>query len=160
MASLQLFHTSGKDVFMLSPKIDVSGAKVLVVDDMPANLDVIYKSLRTEGYQVLVATDGETGLKVAEQEKPDLVLLDVMLPGLDGFEVCEKMKADAGMQDIPVIFITAQYDMPDVAKAYQMGAADYVRKPFLKEEIMVRIRTQLENVFLDRALTEEKARRE
>lgn len=143
---------------MLSPKIDLKDAKVLVVDDMPANLDVIYKSLRTEGYQVLVATDGETGLKVAAQEKPDLILLDVMLPGLNGFEVCERLKAESDLQDIPVVFITGQYEMPDVARAYEMGAVDYVRKPFLKVEMMVRIRTQLENVFFARNWAEGNAR--
>jgi len=143
---------------MLSPKIDLKDAKVLVVDDMPANLDVIYKSLRTEGYQVLVATDGETGLKVAAQEKPDLILLDVMLPDLNGFEVCERLKAEPDLQDIPVVFITGQYEMLDVARAYEMGAVDYVRKPFLKAEIMVRIQTQLENVFLARSLGVGKAR--
>jgi len=136
-------------------KIDLNHAKILIVDDLPVNIDVLYKALRAEGYQVLAATDGATALKVVAQERPDLVLLDVMMPpGINGFEVCVQLKADPDVQDIPVIFLTAVEETPMVVKGFELGGVDYVTKPFKFEEVLVRIRTHLEHVFLTRALAD------
>jgi DNA-binding NtrC family response regulator len=140
---------------MPQSKIDLYQAKILIVDDLPVNIDVLYKSLRAEGYQVLAATDGATALKVVAQERPDLVLLDVMMPlGINGFEVCAQLKANPDVQDIPVIFLTAVEETPMVVKGFELGGVDYVTKPFKFEEVLVRIRTHLEHAFLTRALAE------
>lgn len=139
---------------MIDIPIDLTNAKLLIVDDVPTNLDVIYQSLQDEGYEVFVATDGETALEVVAQEHPDLVLLDVMMPGIDGFEVCRRLKAKAQMWHMPVIFLTAQHETKGVVKGFQVGGVDYVTKPFQKEEVLVRIRTHLEHAFLARALVQ------
>lgn len=134
--------------------IDLTNAKLLIVDDVPTNLDVIYQSLQDEGYEVFVATDGETALEVVAREHPDLVLLDVMMPGIDGFEVCRRLKANAQVGQIPVIFLTARHETDGVVQGFQAGGVDYVTKPFQKEEVLVRIRTHLEYAFLARALVQ------
>lgn len=139
----------------MNEKLNLTDAKLLVVDDLPANIDVLYQALRAEGYQVLAATDGETALGVVAQEKPDLVLLDVMMPpGMDGFEVCRRLKANADVADVPVIFLTAIGETPMLVKGFEAGGVDYVTKPFQFEEVLVRIRTHLEHTFLTRALAE------
>jgi len=116
---------------------------ILIVDDRPDNLKVLGDILKSEGYKVRPVTSGAFALQVAEKEKPDLVLLDIMMPGLDGFEVCACLKADPGLMDIPVIFISALNDTSDIVKALSMGGADYITKPFQTEEVKARVRTQL-----------------
>jgi len=140
---------------MHNANIDLTGAKLLIVDDQPANLDVLYKSLRTAGYQVLAATDGASALQAALQEQPDLILLDIMMPpGIDGLEVCRRLKADPNTQNIPVIFLTAAEETPGVIRGFEAGGVDYVTKPFQFAEVLMRIRTHLEHTFLTRALAE------
>jgi PAS domain S-box-containing protein len=128
--------------------IDLSGAKVLMVDDTPANIDVLRKVLSIEGYRLSFANSGEKALKIVERAIPDLILLDVMMPGMDGFETCRHLKADEKTQDIPIIFITAKTDMEDLVEGFKAGAVDYITKPFRQEEVCMRVRTHLQTRIL------------
>ncbi|GJL78899.1 MAG: hypothetical protein NPINA01_18880 [Nitrospinaceae bacterium] len=121
----------------------VLGNKVLIVDDTPANIDVLRKTLEPEGYELSVATSGESALKIASHFKPDLILLDIMMPGIDGYETCRRLKRDAGNKDIVVIFISAKNETKDVVKGFSMGAVDYINKPFHHEEVCARVRTHI-----------------
>ena len=132
--------------------LDLTGSKILVTDDVPANLDVLFQALDAEGYNVHVAADGPTALRVAQQSQPDLILLDVMMPGIDGYETCRRLKAQTALEDIPVIFLTARDDLEGLVEGFQCGGVDYVTKPFKKEEVLVRIRTHLERALLARRL--------
>jgi two-component system sensor histidine kinase/response regulator len=116
---------------------------VLVVDDNPTNLSVLVNLLRDVGLRVLVATDGESAIEQIEYVKPDLILLDVMMPGIDGFETCQQLKANVDTAKIPIIFMTALSETVDKVRGFSLGAVDYVTKPFEHEEVLVRIRTHL-----------------
>ena len=139
---------------MTDVNLDLKGRKILVTDDVPANLDVLFQALDSEGYNVHVASDGVTALEVAEHSMPDLILLDVMMPGIDGYETCRRLKADGKLADIPVIFLSARDDIEGIVEGFQAGGADYVTKPFKKEEVLARIRTHLERALLARDLAE------
>ncbi|MEI6682559.1 MAG: response regulator [Bacteroidota bacterium] len=117
--------------------------EILVVDDRPDNLKVLGDILKGEGYKVRPVTTGAFALQVAAKEKPDLVLLDIMMPGLDGFEVCSRLKADPELKDVPIIFISALNETSDIVRALSVGGADYITKPFQTEEVKARVRTQL-----------------
>lgn len=121
-----------------------AGRTILIVDDNPANLSVIVDHLEEDGLQVSVAQGGEEALKRAQFVKPDLVLLDVMMPGIDGFETCRRLKANAATRDIPVIFMTALTDIHEKVAAFAAGGVDYVSKPFQVEELLARVRTHLD----------------
>jgi DNA-binding NtrC family response regulator len=129
-------------------------ATVLVVDDIAANRNVLSKTLEEEHYEVLLAPDGETALKVSRKAKPDIILLDVMMPGLDGFETCRRLKADAMTSCIPVIFISAQNETKSMVSGFQAGGVDYITKPFQAEEVLIRVRTHLLNHRLTREVVE------
>jgi signal transduction histidine kinase len=116
---------------------------ILIIDDTPANLDVIAKGFERDGVRVVVAQDGEEGLGRATFVHPDLILLDVMLPGIDGFEVCRRLQQDEDTRDIPVIFMTALLDIDSKVAAFKAGAVDYVTKPFQIDEVAVRAWTHL-----------------
>lgn len=116
---------------------------VLVVDDNPTNLSVLVNLLRDVGLRVLVATDGESAIEQIEYIKPDLILLDVMMPGIDGFETCQRLKANVETAKIPIIFMTALSETVDKVRGLSLGAVDYITKPFEHEEVLVRIRTHL-----------------
>ncbi len=116
---------------------------VMIVDDTPANIGVLFDSLSDLGYKVLVAKDGESGLSKIRQEFPDLVLLDVMMPGTDGFEVCRELKKDEATKDIPIVFMTALTDTEEKIRAFDAGAVDYVTKPFQTEEVNARVETHI-----------------
>ena len=133
-------------------EIDLTDCKVLIVDDLPANLDVLSQALEDRGYNVLVATSGLIALKVAERTKPDLILLDVMMPEMDGLETCKRLKADPEKHDIPVIFLTAKTEMEDVIRGFEFGAVDYVTKPFNSTELLARVETHLKIHRLQKAL--------
>ena len=139
---------------MNKSNIDLTGAKILAVDDVPANLDVLSQSLEADGYNVLVATSGEAALDLITRIAPDLILLDVMMPGIDGFETCRRLKANAETEGIPVIFLTARSELEGVLEGFQAGGIDYISKPFQKEEVLIRIRTHLERTRLALALAE------
>jgi serine phosphatase RsbU (regulator of sigma subunit) len=127
-----------------APPADAGQKKtLLVVDDAPANIQVVQSILKDE-YKIRVATSGEKALElVKSQPHPDLILLDVVMPGLDGYEVCEQLKADPETRDIPVIFLTGLTDVDDETKGLQIGAVDYIRKPFTPAIVKARVRTQL-----------------
>ena len=114
---------------------------ILLVDDNATNLSILVKSLSEAGYKVRVAQDGESAIAQIPYAKPDLILLDVMMPGIDGFETCRRLKAVPETQAIPVIFITALSDVFDKVKGFQVGAVDYITKPFEIEEALVRVST-------------------
>jgi two-component system sensor histidine kinase/response regulator len=116
---------------------------ILIVDDTPANLSVLVDTLSEAGYHLMVAEDGEDALAQTTHTKPDLILLDVMMPGLDGFETCGRLKAAAGTRDIPVIFMTALNETAEKVRAFNAGAVDYITKPIQHEEALARISTHL-----------------
>jgi len=116
---------------------------ILIVDDIPDNLRVLGGILKVEGYKIRPVLNGELALQVAEKEKPDLILLDIMMPGLDGYEVCRRLKENSGLKDIPVIFISALSDTNDLVKAFESGGVDYITKPFQAAEVSVRVATHL-----------------
>jgi diguanylate cyclase (GGDEF)-like protein/PAS domain S-box-containing protein len=119
------------------------GRTILIVDDIPANLAIAVDYLEDSGFNVMVAQDGEEGIERAQLIQPDLILLDVMMPGIDGFETCRRLKKIENTRDIPVIFMTALADTSDKVKAFAAGAVDYVSKPFQIEELLARIKTHL-----------------
>ncbi|MEB3294921.1 MAG: response regulator [Synechococcales bacterium] len=126
--------------------------KVLLVDDNPTNLKVLNESLRGEGWTTLVAIDGESAIEQTEYAKPDLILLDVMMPGIDGFETCRRLKANTETQLIPIIFMTALSDTVDKVRGLSLGAVDYITKPFQQEEVIARAKLHLQLYQLTRAL--------
>jgi DNA-binding NtrC family response regulator len=127
---------------------------VLVVDDTPTNVGVLLEMLSREGCRVLVARDGDSALEQAQYGTPDLILLDVMMPGIDGFETCRRLKRDVRTAGIPVIFMTALGDLEDKVKGFEAGGCDYVVKPFEHEEVLARVRTHLQLEALRRELSE------
>ena len=116
---------------------------ILLVDDTPTNLEILVQVFDKQGYEVFVATDGESALEQVPSTKPDLILLDVMMPGLDGFETCLRLKANPATANIPVIFMTALAETNDKVKGFQTGAVDYVTKPIQHEEVLARVKTHL-----------------
>ncbi|MEG4441169.1 response regulator [Microcoleus sp. AT9_B5] len=127
---------------------------IQIVDDNQTNLDVLFELLRNYGFKVLVALDGESAIEQIEYIHPDLILLDIMMPGIDGFETCQRLKADPSTQDIPIIFMSALSDTPDKVKGFQTGAVDYITKPFQHEEVLSRIQTHLTIRSLQKKLEE------
>ncbi len=117
--------------------------KVLLVDDNATNLDVLRNTLSPEGYQLAVARDGKKALDIVTGFQPDLILLDIMMPGMDGYQVCEQLKADEKNVDIPIIFITAKIEPADILKGFAVGCVDYMTKPFNRAEVCARVNTQL-----------------
>ena len=116
---------------------------ILIVDDIPANLKVLGGILKEEGYKIRPVLNGKLALQVAEKEKPDLILLDIMMPDMDGYEVCRQLKINPELKDIPVIFISALNDTKDIVNAFALGGVDYISKPFQAEEVSARIATHL-----------------
>jgi two-component system, NtrC family, sensor kinase len=117
---------------------------ILVVDDTPTNLQVLFDLLSEQSYRVAIAKNGETALQRLRSYLPDLILLDVMMPGIDGFETCQRLKAEPATRDIPVMFMTALSDSVDKVKGLNLGAIDYITKPIQHEEVLARIRIQLQ----------------
>lgn len=118
-------------------------ATILIVDDTPTNLGLMVGHLEAQGYRVLIAQDGEEGLQRAELTHPDVILLDVMMPGLGGFEVCRRLKSRSSTREIPVIFMTSLTDTRDKVAGFTAGAVDYVTKPLQADEVIVRIEAHL-----------------
>jgi PAS domain S-box-containing protein len=116
---------------------------ILIVDDMPANLGVLVDNLEAVGHRVLVAQDGEEALKRASRMRPDLILLDVVMPGLDGFEACRRLKAAESTRDIPVLFMTCLGEVADKLVGFETGGVDYITKPFEIAEVLARVKTHL-----------------
>lgn len=125
---------------------------VLLVDDNPNNLKVLSEAVQGCGWKALMATDGESALEQTEYAHPDLILLDVMMPGIDGFETCRRLKANPITQNTPVIFMTALSDATDKVKGLEIGAVDYITKPFQHEEVIARLKLHLKISHLTRTL--------
>jgi DNA-binding response OmpR family regulator/DNA-binding CsgD family transcriptional regulator len=133
---------------------------LLVVDDVPANLAMLIDAAGAAGFRVLLAESGERALKLAAKAKPDLILLDVNMPGIDGLETCRRLKADAATCEIPVIFVTALDDVLDKVAGLEAGGVDYVTKPLQPAEVLARVRVHLELRRLRAELEEEVRKRE
>ena len=118
-------------------------ADILLVDDTPANLNVLSTILAQQGYKVRPANSGQVALMVAQHTSPDLILLDIQMPGMDGFEVCRRLKALEHTRDIPVIFISALDEALDKVAAFEAGGVDYIAKPFQILEVLARVQYQL-----------------
>jgi DNA-binding NtrC family response regulator len=133
---------------------EASPEKILVVDDVPANLSVLISALEPHGFEILAAPNGHAALKVAGKALPDLILLDVMMPELNGFETCFRLKQNEATRDIPVIFLTARNEMESIVEGFRAGGVDYIVKPFQMEEILSRVQTHLRINRLTRELRE------
>ena len=130
---------------------------ILIVDDVPANLGVLLDFLDTAGYQVLVAESGESALAQLAYATPDIILLDVTMPGIDGYETCRRLKSDAHWRDTPVLFLTALNETMDKVRAFEVGAVDFISKPLHPEEVLARVRAHLQIRSLQQDLEEKNA---
>ncbi|MEL6496256.1 MAG: response regulator [Cyanobacteria bacterium J06623_7] len=128
---------------------------MLIVDDNPNNLKVLYTYLLQAGYQVLLADDGFRGIEVVRNSQPELILLDVMMPELDGFTVCRRLKADQDTPHIPVIFLTALSETVNKVKGFEAGGVDYITQPTEKEEVLARVKTHLSITRIRRQLQQQ-----
>ncbi|MGY0218053.1 ATP-binding response regulator [Endozoicomonadaceae bacterium StTr2] len=146
--SAALNDTNGQDT-----QATDSPERILLVDDNPTNLQVLLQTLSGRGYKLLVAKNGESALNIAHKGKPALVLLDIMMPGIDGYEVCRRLKEDPETSDITVIFLSALDDTRDKVKGLETGAVDFISKPFQAEEVIARVETQLKIHRLEQALS-------
>lgn len=127
---------------------DSKTAKILIVDDNPANLHLASLNIKKMGYQIITSDSGANTFEIIENEKPDLILLDIMMPGMDGYEVAEKLKSMPEFKETPIIFLTALKHTESLVRGFQAGAVDYITKPFNKEELMARVKNHIELKFL------------
>ena len=121
----------------------MSREKILIIDDTPANIDLLTAALEPRGFEILAAPGGEAGLKIAAKALPDLILLDVVMPGRDGFAICRELKAGDTTREIPVLFITAKQETASVVNGFRVGAVDFMLKPFKADEVVGRVETLL-----------------
>jgi DNA-binding response OmpR family regulator len=128
----------------MNEAVEIGEARVLIVDDSTVNLDLLRNMLQPVGYQIFFATSGEMALEVAAGSEPDIILLDAMMPGIDGFETCRRLKASEQLRDIPVIFVTAKTETKDLALGFDVGGVDYITKPVKQPEVLARVRTHLQ----------------
>ncbi|MBD2598663.1 hybrid sensor histidine kinase/response regulator [Nostoc spongiaeforme FACHB-130] len=128
---------------------------ILIVDDNPTNLSVLSEALAGEGWRFRVAVDGKSAIAQAERNQPELILLDVQMPGIDGFETCRRLKANPVTQNIPIIFTTALADTESKIQGFSLGAVDYIPKPFAQEEVIARVRVHLQLQQLTQSLEEQ-----
>ncbi|MDR1919408.1 MAG: hybrid sensor histidine kinase/response regulator, partial [Tannerellaceae bacterium] len=128
----------------------VSEYTVLIVDDIPANVMLVQVILKKEGYALLAADSGSKALQLAREHRPNIILLDIMMPDMDGYEVLRHLKSDPDTNHIPVIIMSALNDMPSILKGYKMGATEYVTKPFQREEITKRVANRFELYMIER----------
>lgn len=138
-SSPDILAASARDII----DAEQESGRILVVDDNAANIDVMLAFLEAEGYDLSIATTGEMALKIARHSAPHLILLDVMMPGMDGFATCRELKAEERTMDIPVIFVTAKKEVEDIVKGFASGGVDYISKPFRQEEVLSRVATHL-----------------
>jgi DNA-binding response OmpR family regulator len=134
---------------------NIENGIILIVDDNPTNLGVLFDFLADSGFQVLVAQDGEDAIEQVEYALPDLILLDVLMPGMDGFETCQHLKAQESTKDIPVIFMTALSETVDKVRGLNLGAVDYITKPLQHEEVLARVKIHLSIRNLTKRLQEQ-----
>lgn len=120
----------------------ISESKILIVDDTEENIDILIEAFGNE-YDIAVAMDGETALESLEEEIPDIILLDIMMPDMDGYEVCRRIKENKQLSKVPIIFLTAMTDIDSKLKGFELGAADYITKPFDISEIKTKVNSNL-----------------
>jgi len=137
---------------MITNKSKMQAANIQIVDDNPENLALLSTMLVKQGYEVRTAISGNLALKSAQKSRPDLILLDIMMPGINGYEVCRQLKADEYTRDIPVIFLSALGEVLDKVKAFSVGGVDYITKPFQGKEVLARVHTHLTICQLQQAL--------
>jgi DNA-binding response OmpR family regulator len=128
---------------MSTTTLSTPRSRILIVEDDPTNIQVLMATLKEQGYQINIATNGKQALDVVAHVEIDLILLDVIMPEMDGFETCRRLKASRQWQKIPVIFLTAKTDTADIVKGFELGAVDYVGKPFNVHELLARVNTHL-----------------
>lgn len=148
-----LLNTDG-----FSTNFDIKDHNILIVDDNPTNLAVIVDYLEDFGLTILVSQDGKSSLKRAKYAQPSIILLDVLMPGIDGYETCRLLKHDPETKDIPIIFMTALSSTEDKVKGFKVGAVDYITKPIQPEEVLARINLHLERSFMTTILAEQNSR--
>ena len=134
--------------------------RILIVDDVPQNLELLEGMLKKKGWEVFALPSGQMALQAAARERPDVILLDVLMPGMDGYEVCSRLKADPQLKDIPVLFLSALNEHWDKTRAFQAGGVDYITKPFQIEDVEARVQTHLRLRRLQEKLAGENARLE
>ncbi|MFK5950474.1 MAG: response regulator [Methylococcales bacterium] len=122
---------------------DLASETILIIDDTPANLSVLSDMLSEYGYRILVATDGISALEQIEHLQPDLILLDIIMPGIDGFETCRRLKKNQNTKKIPIIFMTGLSELDNLLKGFKEGAVDYIVKPIRPSEVLARVEAQL-----------------
>lgn len=122
-------------------ELDKKNSKVLIVDDNPVNIDFLVELLKE--YDARTVLDGPSALDAIKEEKPDAILLDISMPGMDGFEVCKRLKESDETKDIPVIFLTASHDSKSIVHAFEVGGVDYIVKPYKTQEVLIRLQTHL-----------------
>ena len=128
---------------LITPGINVENLSVLVVDDVPLNILLIKKMLSQYTFQLRTANGGQAALDAIEQKMPDLVLLDLMMPGIDGFEVIRRLRADEKTKELPIIILSALNSEQDITKGFQLGANDFINKPIIMEKLLSSVTTQI-----------------
>lgn len=126
--------------------------KILIIDDVTENINVLRHILDTYGYELFMAKDGFKGIEIAKSVNPDLILLDIMMPEIDGYETCRRLKKDASLKDIPVIFLSALTSVEDKVKAFEVGGIDYIPKPFNEQEVTIRVKSHLQTSMIINSL--------
>ena len=137
--------------------MDPANANILIVDDVEDNVEILEDLLTFDGHNVQSVRSGEAALKRVRESRPDLILLDILMPGMDGFEVCTRLKADENTKDIPVVFVSNMSDIEYKVKGFKVGGVDYINKPFHHAEILVRVNTHITMLRLRRHLEEQNA---
>jgi diguanylate cyclase (GGDEF)-like protein len=137
--------------------LDSHNAIILIVDDVEDNLEILGDLLTFDGYNVQTALSGQEALEKVQESRPDLILLDILMPGMDGFEVCTALKADESTKDIPVVFVSSMTDIDSKVNGFKVGGVDYINKPFQHAEILVRVNTHITMQRLRRHLEEKNA---
>lgn len=132
----------------------ITNARILLVEDSDINIDILVEALK-DSYELTIATDGVEALEAVEREMPDLILLDVLMPVMNGYEVCQRLKANEKTAEIPIIYLTSMKDISDKTKAFEMGAIDYLTKPFEILELKARVKTHLELIFARKLLSDQ-----
>lgn len=131
----------------LAMPFDNSQTEILVVDDTVENIKLLTQLLDAEGYRVKGAASGSAALRICRKKQPDLILLDIMMPGMDGYEVCSQLKADPLTAGIPIIFLSALDNVQDKVRAFQVGGVDYIQKPFEVMEVIARVKKSYSDCF-------------